>query len=245
MEKLTYKITDFEGPLDLLITLIQKHKLDIHDIQITSLVEQYLDYIEKSKSLNLDISSEFLEMAARLIHIKSVSLLPKNKEETEKLKQELQGELVEYLQCKKAAEKLTQMADFSTFVREPSTISVDLTYSLKHNKLELLNTLLKISKAKSAKPEAEQTQFFGKVKTHIVSVSSKVIFVMRSAYKKGFIKYKSLFKNSKSKSEAIATFLAVLELIFNKRIYTKNNNNNLLLILNKKHKTKEEIKNGS
>lgn len=245
MEKLTYKITDFEGPLDLLITLIQKHKLDIHDIQITSLVEQYLDYIEKSKSLNLDISSEFLEMAARLIHIKSVSLLPKNKEETEKLKQELQGELVEYLQCKKAAEKLAKIADFSTCIREPSVISVDMTYSLKHNKLELLNSLLKISKAKSAKPEAEQTQFFGKVKTHIVSVSSRVIFVMRSAYKNGFIKYKSLFKSSKSKSEAIATFLAVLELIFNKRIYTKNNNNNLLLILNKKHKTKEEIKNGS
>ena len=133
MEKLTYKITDFEGPLDLLLTLIQKHKLNIQDIQITSLVEQYLDYIETSRNLNLDISSEFLEMAARLIHIKSVSLLPKNKEETEKLKQELQGELVEYLQCKNAAEKLAKMADFSSFVRNTDeAVEIDLTYSLKH-----------------------------------------------------------------------------------------------------------------
>lgn len=240
MEKLTYKITDFEGPLDLLLTLIQKHKLNIHDIQITSLVEQYMEYININKSLDLDISSEFLEMAARLIHIKSISLLPKEQEETEKLKQELEGELVEYIQCKNAAKKLAEMADFSTFVRTASEISIDMTYTLKHDKLELLNTVLKISKANSNKPKADQTQFFGKVKTHIVSVSSKVIFVMRSAYNKGFIKYKTLFKNAKSKSEAIATFLAVLELIFNKRMYTKNNDDNLLLILNKKHKTKEE-----
>lgn len=241
MEKLTYKITDFEGPLDLLLTLIKKHKLNIQDIQITSLVEQYLDYIETSRNLNLDISSEFLEMAARLIHIKSVSLLPKNKEETEKLKQELQGELVEYLQCKNAAEKLAKMADFSSFVRKTDEkVEIDLTYSLKHDKLELLNALLRVSKPKVNEKSNQEVQFFGKVKTHVVSVSSKVIFVMRKAYKKGFVKYKNLFKNTGSKSEAIATFLAVLELIFNKRLRTENNNNNLVLILNKDHKNRKK-----
>ncbi|MBP3704798.1 MAG: segregation/condensation protein A, partial [Clostridia bacterium] len=75
---LSYKLEVFEGPLDLLLTLISKNKLNIYDIPISTLLEQYMEQIERMQAADLDVASEFLEMAARLVHIKSVSLLPKH-----------------------------------------------------------------------------------------------------------------------------------------------------------------------
>ena len=95
METLSYKLEVFEGPLDLLLTLIAKNKLNIYDIPIALLLEQYMEQIERMQAENLDVASEFLEMAARLVHIKSVSLLPKREEE-EVLRRELTGQLLEY-----------------------------------------------------------------------------------------------------------------------------------------------------
>ena len=87
MEKISYKLENFEGPLDLLLHLIKKNKLNIYDIQISELLTQYMAHIDKMKEQSLDISSEFLEMAARLVYIKTTFLLPKH-EEAEALKQE-------------------------------------------------------------------------------------------------------------------------------------------------------------
>ena len=95
MEKLSYKLEKFEGPLDLLLTLITKNKLNIFDIQISELCDQYMEQINRMKDLDMDVASEFLEMAARLVYIKTVSLLPKH-EEADALKQELTGQLLEY-----------------------------------------------------------------------------------------------------------------------------------------------------
>ena len=80
MDKLSYKLESFEGPLDLLLHLIAKNKLNIYDINICELVGQYLDCINKMKEQDMDLSSDFLEMASRLVYIKSVSLLPKDNE---------------------------------------------------------------------------------------------------------------------------------------------------------------------
>ena len=77
MERISFKLEVFEGPLELLLHLISKHKLNIYDIEITLLLEQYLEYIDKMSETDMEIASEFLEMAARLIYIKTVSLLPK------------------------------------------------------------------------------------------------------------------------------------------------------------------------
>ncbi len=95
MEKLSYKLPVFEGPLDLLLHLITKNKLNIYDIPIAELLDQYMEQIRAMQEEDLDIASEFLEMAARLVHLKSVSLLPKH-EEAEALKQDLTGQLLEY-----------------------------------------------------------------------------------------------------------------------------------------------------
>ena len=105
MEKLSYKLEVFEGPMDLLLHLITKHKIDIYDIPIVELVDQYTEYVRAMQEENMDIASEFLEMAARLVYMKTVSLLPKH-EEIEQLKEELAGELLEYEVCRQIEEFL-------------------------------------------------------------------------------------------------------------------------------------------
>ena len=95
-KKLTYKFEQFEGPLDLLLSLITKNKIDIYDICIEELLSQYMEQINLMQEEDLDIASEFLEMASRLVYIKSVMLHPKYEEEAEELKKELSGKLLEY-----------------------------------------------------------------------------------------------------------------------------------------------------
>ena len=106
MEQLSFRVAEVEGPLDLILQLITKHKLNIYDIEITRLLEQYLAYIQQWQEQDLDVASEFLEMASRLVYIKSVSLLPKHEELEEQLKKELTGQLIEYPVCKQVAELL-------------------------------------------------------------------------------------------------------------------------------------------
>ena len=109
--------------MDLLLHLISKHKLNINDIPIIELVNQYLDYVRKMQEEDFDIAGEFLEMAARLIYIKTVSLLPRH-EEAETLKKELTGELIEYRDCKLMAKELSTHTDgFDRYVRPPQAVS--------------------------------------------------------------------------------------------------------------------------
>ena len=124
MEKLSYKLETFEGPLDLLLYLITKNKLDICDIQISELLDQYMEQINAMQEADMDVSSEFLEMAARLVYMKTVSLLPKH-EEMEALRQELTGQLLEYQECKKVAAQLAERFSYNIYVREPAEIEPD------------------------------------------------------------------------------------------------------------------------
>ena len=107
MQTISFKLEVFEGPMDLLLNLISKHKLNIYDIEISSLLEQYLAYLDQCREQDLELAGEFLEMAARLIYIKTASLLPRP-EDAQKEKQALQGALIEYALCKQAAQALAQ-----------------------------------------------------------------------------------------------------------------------------------------
>ncbi len=140
MDKLQYKLENFEGPLDLLLALIAKNKIDIYDIPIAELLEQYMEQIERMREENLDVASEFLEMAARLVHIKTVSLLPKQEEE-EDPRLELTGQLLEYQHCKAAALRLGEMASFDSLVRPPMPLPADNLYNRGHKPRELLQAL--------------------------------------------------------------------------------------------------------
>ena len=105
-EQFLYKFEVFEGPLDLLLHLIEKNKLNIYDIQISELLEQYMEQINIMQEQDLDIAGEFLSMASRLVQIKSAMLLPKY-DEGEKMRETLSGELIEYEKCKKLAKILS------------------------------------------------------------------------------------------------------------------------------------------
>lgn len=218
MEKISYKLSVFEGPMDLLLHLINKHKLNIYDIPILELVEQYVSYVRQMEEENMEVASEFLEMAARLVYIKTVSLLPVH-EEADELKKELTGELLEYRDCQIMAGKLSQMTDgFDTFSRLPDEIEVDYTYTRLHEPEELLKAYLSaVGKGKRRLPPPIDV-FKGIVTHKIVSVGSKIVFVLRKLLKNKSGTFKSFFTSSQSKSEMVATFLAMLELVKAKRI---------------------------
>lgn len=219
LEKINYKIEAFEGPLDLLLHLIAKHKIDIHDIPIFELVEQYLDYVKMMQEENMEIASEFLEMAARLVYIKSVSLLPVH-EEAQQLKIELTDELLEYQECKAIASELSKNTDgFNFFSRQPEKIGEDKTYKRSHEAVEILKAYLSaIGKGKRKLPPPVEA-FSSIVAKKIVSVSSRINHIMTSLFKTKKKSLSEFFKNANSRSELVATFLAVLELAKSKRIF--------------------------
>lgn len=219
MEKFEYKLDVFEGPLDLLLYLISKNKLNINDIQLTVLVDQYVEYIRSMNEQDMDVASEFIEMASRLIHLKTVSLLPKH-EEAEQLKEELTQELMEYEHCRKVAKLLSGMTDdFDTYIKEPEKIEYDKTYVNTHEKeLVLSSYIAAIGRGKRRLPPP--TNVFSKIVARkIVSVSSKIVFVMKNLMRSGNKKMKHLFKGAQSRSELVATFLAVLELCKANRVH--------------------------
>lgn len=224
MEQLSYKIDVFEGPLDLLLTLISKNKLNIYDIPISELLEQYMKQIELMQSKDMDIASEFLEMASRLVHIKSVSLLPK-KEEAEELKRELTGQLIEYQQCKAVAAKLSEIISFDSISRKEEAIEADYRYKLKHEPTVLYNAYMNVF-GKNRKPFVLNREKLDKIVTrNFVSVNSQIIYILRNLWNKIPIKLNSLIFQKKDHSERIAAFLALLELVKHKRVKVHEKNN--------------------
>ncbi len=235
---ISYKIEGFEGPLDLLLQLIAKNKLNIYDIPLTSLVDQYLEQIELFKAEEMEIESEFLEMAARLLYIKTVSLLPKH-EEAVRLKEELTGELLEYMVCKQIAVKLSAMqGGFDRFVRSPDEPEPDKTYELIHQKdVMYLSYLSAVGRGQRKLPPST-APFTKIVAKKIVAVSTKIVFVIRNLWTGGSKKLGSLYKTAHSRSELVATFLAVLELCKANRIRVDGDSDDAQITLIKEHKRK-------
>lgn len=217
-ETFSYKLDVFEGPLDLLLNLIAKNKLNIYDIPIAELLEQYMAQIHEMQAADMDVASEFLEMAARLVHIKSVSLLPK-KEEEAALKQELTGQLLEYQQCKEAAMRLRERFSLDGIVRAQADIPADLTYKRHHKPQELLSAYLSmLGKKKPPEPQKPEDTISKLITRRVVSVASQIVFVLRSLWKKRHVSLKELFRGKNDPSERVAAFLAVLELVKDKRL---------------------------
>lgn len=216
--QLNYKLPVFEGPLDLLLLLISKNKIDIYDIEISLLLEQYMEQINAMQEADMDIASDFLEMASRLVYIKSVMLLPKYEEEAEQLKSELQGQLIEYQLCRQVAEKLAPMVSFDKFQREPSPVEFDLTYNRIHPPMDIAKAYIGAVGRGKRKLPPKREAFSGIVEKKIISVSSRIIRVMRNLWKKKNVRYSDLFEACSGKSDLVATFLAVLELVKGKRV---------------------------
>ncbi len=231
MEKISYKIDVFEGPMDLLLHLISKHKVSINDVPILDLVEQYLDYMRRMQQEDLDIASEFLEMAARLVYIKTVSLLPVH-EEAEELTRELRGELLAYQDCKTLAGKLEKQANgFGYFSRQPVKFPVDMTYTRTHEPYEIYRAYISaVGKGKRRLPPPVEA--FSRIVAHrIVSVASRISFLLDRLHGSGKHRFTSLFEQSGSRSEMVATFLAVLSLAKAKRVTIEGDGENTTIEL--------------
>lgn len=216
---------EFEGPLDLMLHLISKHKLNIYDIEISSLVEQYMKYISFAKENDMELASEFIEMASKLIYIKSIMLLPKYEEEKEILKRELEGQLIEYSLCKAVANILSKM-DISTniFTFKGEEIETDCTYKRVHQSVEILNAYMQFVSKKKNLQKLEAKTFEPIVSRKIVSVRSRAIFLLNTLYNRQKVHLDECFLACDDRSELVATFLAVLELIKSKRILISQDN---------------------
>lgn len=224
MEELSFKTKVFEGPLDLMLSLISKHKLNIMDIEISVLLEQFLLYIEKMQKADIEIAGEFMETAARLIYIKSASLLPKH--EIEEMKKELSGALIEYAICKQAAKKLSELfVGADLFTREAAVLPADNSYRYRHEADELPDALravfgrdrlLKFAPV-SLKPIVAQK---------FVTVFTKIVYVLRRIQYGGRMEIKELY-SGQTRSEQVAIFLALLELSKYGRVSFSEDNNYL------------------
>lgn len=216
MTELNFKLEVFEGPLDLLLMLIQKHKLNIQDIEISILLDQFMIYLERMTAADIEVTADFLEMAARLILIKSAALLPR--EETEKMKKELQGQLIDLAIAKTMAKKLKKryLGD-RIYVRMPLEIDIDATYRRTHQPEELLlaySILAERSRKKAAYNKRPDTPV---VEKSYVSVFTGVFSILKSLRQKKVVPVKTLYQGQ-PRSRRVATFLAILELSKDGRI---------------------------
>jgi len=214
MAALSFRLSDFEGPLDLLLHLIAKHKLNILDIEIAELLRQYLLAIETREDSDLEVRSEFLEMAARLVHIKTVMLLPKHGEEADALKSQLAGELMEYRLCRLAAEKLGERAGASrVYVRAPMELEADTTYRLRHPAALLCEASKSATGRAQRRRPISRRAFSGIVERRVVSVGSRIVHLLRRLYRRDTMAFDEVFSDQRDRSELVATFLALLELM--------------------------------
>lgn len=213
MDGLTFRLEEFEGPLDVLLYLVSKNKMNIYDIAIWDLIDQYTAIINQLQQNRMEVASEFIEMAARLVQMKSFLLLPRS-EEAERMKEELTGQLIEYSACKEIARQMGQQAAQNcSFVRPPLEIELDNTYNQYHDPMLLVQAIeMLLGRGKRRKVPTQQA-FEPLVTAPFVSVASRVVHVLRSIVTGKAQKLRALFARQDTRSQTVATFLAVLELI--------------------------------
>jgi segregation and condensation protein A len=203
----------FEGPMDLLVHLIKKHEVDIYDIPIALITEQYLKYLEWMKAMNIDVAGEFLVLASTLTQIKSRMLLPahEDEDEDEDPRLEIIRPLEEYLRIKSAAEKLAKrdLLGEDTFVRnsgledyllnrEEAVIDVGL--------FELIDAFQKILENISPIGRME-------INADTITVRDRIVQIVDIFETKESVTFNELFSKNADKSEVVVTFLAILEMV--------------------------------
>lgn len=223
MEKVLYKLENFEGPLDLLLHLITKNKVSIYDIPIVEITDQYLDAIAGIEESQLDNTSEFLVLAAQLLLIKSKMLLPKEEvlEEEEDPREELARRLLEYQKYKEASQELRKTEFWSRYMFFKESEKIDFPvppYDKHHETDELINAFNSILQRQIRKEKPKKKAFVGIIGREKVSVEDMAKKVHSMLSKKKNMPFNSLFKKTDSKPEMIATFLALLEMIKSNKI---------------------------
>lgn len=212
---------DFEGPLDVIFELLSKNKIEIQDVSITSILEQYLNYLEEMKRLDMEIASEFITMASHLMLIKTKMLLSAAEQaEAESELDLLRQSLVER-QRKEAMEQIRKAVTVleprneigrCLFIKEPEPLRREQGYRYQHEPNDLLRALDTIAERNRRQLPPPTANFQGIVGKEPYPVGKKAAQVLRQLVLRGVERLKNLFKGNKSRSEVVATFLAILDL---------------------------------
>ena len=212
---------DFEGPLDVIFLLLSKNKIEIQDVSITAILEQYLAYLDEMKRLDMEIASEFITMASHLMLIKTKMLLSAAEQaEAESELDLLRQSLIER-QRKEAIEQIRVAITWleprneigrCIFTKEPEPLRKDQTYRYQHEVGDLLLSLDEIAERNQQRLPPPTVNFKGIVGKERYPVTKKATELIRRLVLRGTERLKNLFKGNKSRSEIVATFLAVLEL---------------------------------
>ena len=232
------KLDVFEGPLDLLLYLIKKNEIDIYDIPIAAITEQYLEYLELMRMLDLNIAGEFLVIAATLIHIKSKMLLPPDEkelfpEEEEDPREELVRRLVEYKKFKEVASILQDLES-----QRKKMFTRDIPFEVEPGEVFFEASLFDLITAFTRVLKDVPKEMFQEIIKDEFTVERSMHDLLHMLVKTPVMSLFDLFKNAKNKPEIIATFLAVLELIRLKEIIVaqKQNFSDIEIIRNEKHR---------
>ena len=227
MEALTYRLDTFEGPLDLLLTLIQKNKVDISDIPIALICDQYMEYITAAEEMDMELASDFIVMASELMLIKSKMLLPRAEPEEEDPRAALAEALLKYRQAKEAAAKLgPAYTRFSgRMVKDTDEIAPDKTFVADQSVQSLCQAVRRIISFREERTRgSDKVTFTPMIASPIVPVEAKIVGILRhfpapsGGKKEAPVALHTLLRDSASLPDMIAIFLGVLELLRMRRL---------------------------
>ena len=214
------EMQDFEGPLDLILFLLGKNKMEIQDISISTILEQYLAWLEQRQRMDLEVASEFVTMASHLMYIKTRMLLSIEDEEAQSemdaliqsLEERRRGE--SYSRIKKAAKRLEPMSEFgrNIFSRNPEPVERGKIYEYDHVPADLVLAMAEIQNRSERRLPPPRTAFDQIVHHEPYPVESKAREIIQRLKEGGMTRFLLLFRGNRSRSEVVATFLAVLEL---------------------------------
>ena len=214
------EMQDFEGPLDLILFLLGKNKLEIQDISISLICDQYISWLEQRQKMDLEVASEFVTMASHLVYIKTRMLLSIEDEEAQSEVDALIQSLEErrrnenYVRVKSLAAKLEPMSEFgrNIITRNPETVKRGKIYEYDQEKADLVLAMAEIRNRANRTLPPPRAAFQDIVQHEPYPVESKAREIIRRLKEQGITRFLLLFRGNRSRSEIVATFLAVLEL---------------------------------
>jgi len=219
-------LTDFVGPLDLILHLLSKNKMEIKDIQISLILEQYMEWMALRKEMDLEVASEFVTMASHLVFIKTRMLLSIHDEEAISEMEQLIATLEahqrneNYLKVKAVSPQLMDrfQRGRDLICKQPEPLQADKTYRYVHQKEDLLKAMNSVLSRSDRKLPPPVASFRGIVGREVYPVAEKAGEILRRLMEFGVTGFRALFRGNRSRSEVVATFLAVLELCKANRI---------------------------
>jgi len=250
------QMEDFEGPLDVIFLLLSKNKIEIQDVSITAILEQYLAYLDEMKRLDMEIASEFITMASHLMLIKTKMLLSAAEQAEAESELDLLRQSLLERQRKEASEQIRTAITWleprneigrCLFAKEPEPLRKDAAYRYQHETADLLRALDEIAERNQRRLPPPTVNFKGIVGKEPYPVTKKAGEVLRQLILRGVEKLKNLFRGNKTRSEVVATFLAVLELCKTNSVSLEDDvsGDNPSVRLLDENKAKEDVENGT